>query len=105
MSAGVDALMWQLKAANPTLASSAVAEYRFHPERRFRFDLAWVGKRVAIEVDGGSWIGGRHTSGIGFERDAEKQSLAAVHGWRVLHCTPRQIEDGKALTWLLAALQ
>lgn len=104
-SEGVDSLLWQLRAVNPSLASNAVTEHRFMPERRFRFDLCWPSKMVALECDGGSWVGGRHTSGTGFERDAEKQSLAAAHGWRVLHCTPRQIKDGKALTWLLAALQ
>lgn len=104
-SEGVDTLLWQLRAVNPALASTAVTEHRFMSERRFRFDLAWPQKMVALEVDGGSWVGGRHVTPTGFENDCEKQSLAAAWGYRVLHVTPRQIKDGKALTWLLAALQ
>ena len=58
-------------------------EYKFAlPERQYRFDFAWPGQRVAIEVDGGQWSphGGRH----GTDRDREKLNLAAALGWRVL---------------------
>jgi hypothetical protein len=58
-----------------------------------------------VEVDGGAYIGGRHTSGPGFEADCEKLSSAAALGWRVLRVTPRHVHDGRALTWLLAALE
>lgn len=57
-------------------------EYRFDPERRFRFDFAWPAQRVAVECDGGIWMrwGGRH----GRDADREKLNLAAANGWRVL---------------------
>src|SRR5688572_23096660 len=97
-------LLWQIGAANPSLAMWAMREVRFHPTRRWRFDIAWPEKKVAVEVDGGSWIGGRHTTGSGFEKDCEKLSEAAALGWRVLRVTPRQIESGQALGWLERAL-
>ena len=31
----------------------ATPEYRFHPERRWRLDWAWVPNKIALEVDGG----------------------------------------------------
>jgi hypothetical protein len=107
LSEGVDTLLWQLRAVNPVLASDAVTEHPFAKNigRRFRFDLCWPLKMVALECDGGSWVGGRHVTGTGVEADCEKVSLAAALGYRVLRVTPRQIKDGKALTWLLAALQ
>jgi very-short-patch-repair endonuclease len=63
-------------------------EYRFHATRRWRFDYAWPEHRVALEVDGGVWTGGRHTRGGGWHRDTEKLNAAASLGWRLLRCTP-----------------
>lgn len=75
------------------------AEYRFHPTRKWRFDWAILGPPLlAIEVEGGAWTGGRHTRGAGFEKDLEKYAEALVLGWRILRVTPKQIEDGTALT-------
>lgn len=57
-------------------------EYRFHPVRKWRFDLAWPAERVAAEIDGGQWRagGGRHNT----DSDREKLNVAAALGWRVL---------------------
>lgn len=74
-------------------------EYRFHHKRLWRFDWAFTEARVAVEVEGGAWTGGRHTRGSGFVKDIEKYAEALCLGWRVLRVTPKQIEDGTALTW------
>jgi len=39
---------------------------------------------LAVEVDGGTWTGGRHTRGAGFEADCEKLNAAVIAGFRVL---------------------
>lgn len=67
---------------------SPETEYRFHPTRKFRFDYAWPDAKVALEVEGGVWTGGRHTRAAGFLKDVEKYNRAAAMGWRVLRCTP-----------------
>jgi len=59
-------------------------EYRFHPTRKWRFDMAYPDKKIAIEAEGGVWTGGRHTRGGGYTKDAEKYNAAVVLGWRVL---------------------
>ena len=73
------------------------AEYRFAAPRRWRFDLAWPALRLALEVEGGTWVSGRHTRGAGFEKDCEKYNEAALLGWTVLRVTPGMIEDGRAV--------
>ena len=73
-------------------------EYRFHPPRRWRFDIAHTyGRKIAIECEGGTWSGGRHTRGSGFEKDCEKYNQAAIDGWLVLRYTRRMIESGEAI--------
>ena len=62
-------------------------EFRFC-ERRWRFDFAWANKKIALEVEGSVFTGGRHTRGMGFIKDIEKYNNAAMQGWRVVRCTP-----------------
>ena len=95
-------MLHQIDAANfPT----PELEYRFHPVRRWRFDLAWIDQRLALEVEGATWSGGRHTRGSGFAADCEKYNTALLIGWRVLQVTGNQVKSGAALSWLEQALQ
>lgn len=73
-------------------------------DRRWRFDLAWVSHRVAVEVDGGGWVRGRHCRPKGFESDCEKHSQAVACGWRLLRVTTRMIESGDAVDLIRRAL-
>lgn len=71
-------------------------EYLFHKKRRWRFDLAWPALLIAVEVEGGIWVGGRHVRGEGYEADCEKYNEAQLAGWMVLRFTPGMIKRGKA---------
>jgi very-short-patch-repair endonuclease len=79
-------------------------EHRFAPPRRWRFDVAFPDRMLAIEIEGGVWTRGRHTRPAGFLRDAEKYNRAALLGWRVLRFTPQQVMDGTARATLVEAL-
>jgi very-short-patch-repair endonuclease len=68
------------------------SEYRFHNTRKWRFDFACSTRKLAIEIDGGIWSGGRHSGGIGQIKDMEKLNTAAILGWRVLRFTPQQTQ-------------
>jgi len=70
------------------------AEYRFHPTRQWRADFAWITERVVMEVDGGTWSGGRHTRGSGWQKDAEKRRAYAALGYLVLPVTPQDVATG-----------
>jgi hypothetical protein len=84
-----------------------VTEHPFAAEamgRAWRFDYAWEARRVALEVEGGVWTGGRHTRPSGFLRDVEKYNAAACLGWRVLRCTPDTLCAAATLAAIRAAL-
>jgi len=72
-------------------------EYHFHPERKWRFDFAYPSRKIGIEVEGGTWVQGRHSQGAGFEKDCEKYNQAALMGWIVLRYTGAMIADGRAI--------
>lgn len=77
-----------------------VTEHRFHPTRRWRFDYAWPGLKIAVEVHGGTYTNGRHTRGLGFTGDREKMNEAAIYGWTVLEVTSAQVRSGQMRQWL-----
>lgn len=101
MSQLEDTLEWQMRAAG---LPPFEREVSFHRGRRWRFDFAYRPAMLAVEVQGGIWSGGRHTSGAGYERDCEKLNQAAIDGWRVLYITPTMIRDGRALDTVMRAL-
>ncbi|MCF0187926.1 MAG: hypothetical protein HUK04_00305 [Bacteroidaceae bacterium] len=73
------------------LRVECIKEHTFHPERRWRFDYAIPTYRIAIEVEGGVWTGGRHTRPQGFLGDIEKYNTATLMGWRVVRCVPETL--------------
>ena len=84
-----------------------VREVEFTKPRKFRADFG-VGPwsdMLLVEIEGGGFIQGRHSRGLGMERDCEKSALAAIAGYRVMRLTPRQVEDGKAVEWIRQALR
>ena len=81
-----------------------VREYVFAPGRKWRFDFALKEQMIAIEVDGGTWIGGRHSRGDGYAKDCEKLNIAAIMGWIVLRYTPEMVERGDAIRDIMGLL-
>lgn len=79
-------------------------DHRFHPRRRWKFDFAWPALMLAVEVEGGVWHGGRHTTGKGFTEDCVKYNEAALLGWTVLRVTGDQVGDGTAIDWIRRAM-
>lgn len=73
------------------LKEECIKEYKFHETRKWRFDYAIPKYKIAIEVEGGVWIGGRHTSPKGFLGDIEKYNTATVMGWKVLRTIPDEL--------------
>lgn len=81
-----------------------VAEHRFC-ERRWRFDLAHLETKIAVEVEGGIWVQGRHIRPAGFINDIQKYNRATQLGWRVLRFTPQQVRHGAAKKFVLSTIE
>jgi very-short-patch-repair endonuclease len=75
-------------------------EYKFLTNRRFRFDFAWAIEKVAVEVQGGVFVRGGHSTGIGITRDCEKLALANIEGWTVFQVTSAHVRSGTAIAWI-----
>lgn len=80
-------------------------EVKLIPGRRYRWDLVWQAQRVVVEIQGGTWSRGAHSRGVGQARDAEKQALATLAGYRCLSVTSDQIRSGQAVGWIEALLR
>ena len=87
-----------------TLGITAEREFRFHPQRMWRFDFAIPAKLFAVEIEGGVFVNGRHSRGKAYEADCEKYAHALILGWRVLRVTTDQVKRGEAIAWAQKAL-
>jgi len=67
-------------------------EFRFC-ERMWRFDFAWPSHKVAVEIDGGIFIRGRHVDPMGGHDDRTKHNYATALGWLVLRYDARHLHD------------
>ena len=74
-----------------------VREYQAIPGRRYRFDFCWVKERLAVEINGGTYSKGGHSSYLGIKRDYEKGNLAVQYGWKVLQFDADMVRSGQAL--------
>jgi hypothetical protein len=71
------------------------SEYRFHSDRRFRFDFAIPDKKIAIEYEGLGYKKTGHTTSEGYTSNCEKYNLATSLGWKVYRYTYRNYKNFK----------
>lgn len=81
-----------------------IREFQFAQPRKWRFDYCWYPQSLALEVDGGLYVGGAHVRGARIEQTHEKENAAAARGWRVLHCSPAKLCTPATIEALRAAL-
>jgi hypothetical protein len=93
-------LLFNQQLQDAGITDGCVRELVFAPPRKWRFDFAWQEQLVAVEIEGGSWITGRHTRGKAFEEDCDKYNEAAARGWRLLRFTTDQVNDGRAIAFM-----
>lgn len=82
--------MWgQLAWWSITENIEVVREYRFHPERKWRFDFAIPDHKIGIEYEGLNSEKSGHTTLVGYTGDTEKYNAAQALGWRVIRFTAK----------------
>ena len=102
-SASVDMFLKYLQKTFPQVR--IVKEHKFHDVRKWRFDYAFPDQKVAVEVDGGVWTGGRHINPAGYINDMEKLNTAASMGWLVLRITTDDRFASKTYDLIKAAVE
>lgn len=82
-------------------------EWKFWPERQFRFDRAWPGHKLAVEIEGGLWRrgGGAHSHPNNIMRDIEKYNGAVLLGWRVLRFSDYHLKSPYVVECVREALK
>lgn len=89
------------------LAAGVAREYEFGAclARKWRFDFAWPDQRIAVELDGGSYLPmSRHGSGPGRDDEVIRDAAATLLGWRVFRVTRAVLKSGACWSWLRHAL-
>lgn len=82
------------------------AQYGLHnPERKWRFDFAFPDKKIFVEVEGGTWVNGRHNRGKGYEEDCRKYNDAAIAGYQVLRFTTDMVNSMEAIATIERVLK
>lgn len=71
-------------------------EFQFDSRRGWRFDFAWPGAKLAVEVEGGVWRNGRHNRPLGIQEDMRKYNAAAIQGWLLLRYPENRVKNGEA---------
>ena len=83
-----------------------VREHCFHPARKWRFDFAHPGLRIAIEIEGVSTGISRHQTIPGYRGDCRKYNEAALLGWRLFRFTYEMLNEDRTYKLIdLAAKQ
>jgi very-short-patch-repair endonuclease len=77
-----------------------VCQYKFMEGRKFAIDFAWVDKKLAIEIEGGTWINGGHNRGKIFESNCEKYNELAKRGWTLFRFTTGMVTSGQAIMFV-----
>lgn len=98
-SVGEETLALHLRARNIPFDR----EVRVCDDRRWRLDFLVAGS-IAVEVNGGTWSGGRHSRGAGQESDYQKLNRCVLQGWKTLQYTTEQVVKGEAIADIIHLL-
>lgn len=90
------------------LAEGLVTEYRFHPERRWLVDFSWPAEKLALEVNGGTYLQGHrrgaHSRGGRQRKDYEKWTQLSLLGWKLILVDTVDVRQGEHVTRVMQAM-
>ena len=99
-----DLLLMQIRAIG---LPDPITQFKFAESigRKWSLDFCWPDLKLAVEVEGGIWSGGRHTRGKGFEEDCRKYNTLQQMGCRLLRFTGDMIKSGEAINLIEQVLK
>ena len=68
--------------------------------RKWRVDF-FIAPRLVVEVEGGTWMRGRHQRGTGYASDCEKYNALTLAGYCIVRYTTAMVQDGTAINQIL----
>jgi very-short-patch-repair endonuclease len=96
-SAGEEALAGQIRIFG---LPQPKREVQLIPGRLWRCDFYWNVYDVVVEVEGGVWKGGKHTSARGFEEDCRKYNAITAKGFKLFRFSTEMVTNGEAVRFL-----
>ena len=78
-------------------------EFRANPDRRWRWDFAFVlpiGGWIVVDIQGGSFVGGGHNRGEGYQKDIDKHNDAYLNNAIPIWFTTKDVTSGRALAYM-----
>lgn len=74
-------------------------------KRRWRYDFIFDDAKVIVEVEGGTFVKGRHIRGTAFNSDCHKYAFAMLQGYIVLRIDTIMVRDGTGVDYLSKLLE
>ena len=88
--------LWMLRAEGLPMPDER--EFKFHSYRKWRVDFIYTSVMLAVEIEGGEWVNGRHNRALA--KDAEKYNELTLAGYRLLRFTGGMLKNGLAMAQL-----
>jgi very-short-patch-repair endonuclease len=103
LESALEVRLWRLLKAERVPRPTPGLEFRDDWGQPGRIDFAYPEHRLAIEADGFA----THAARDVFERDRDRLSRLAAAGWRVIHVTWKQLDEGpkRVLEFIAVALK
>lgn len=94
-------MFFRLIRDNPSIPEP-IEEFKFHPTRKWRVDICWPDQKLALEIEGGTFMakGGHRGSISGYVKDMEKYNALSILGYSLLRFTPQQMESCESYDYL-----
>lgn len=81
-------------------------EYHFaRPDRAWRSDVAWPRVRVALEIQGGNWNGGRHCRPSAMQAEYDKQNGYSSRSWLCFYADWAQMKQPCLIDMIAETIQ
>src|SRR5216684_1722208 len=95
-------LTWRM--AKTTFGTKRWAWQETSKKRQWRFDFAALAQLIALEIQGSTFVVGRHSRGAGMAGDMLKANYENLWGWKLLTFDSNMVRHGIALDIIKRAL-